>query len=47
MEEIFSKFGLVIINRFGSGPEKIIYENDFLYKHKVDFKIYKKYNNSF
>lgn len=38
MEEIFSQFGLAIINRFGSGPEKTIYENDFLYKHRVNFK---------
>ncbi|RNA01393.1 nicotinamide nicotinic acid mononucleotide adenylyltransferase 1 [Brachionus plicatilis] len=34
MEEIFSNFGLAVINRMGSGPEKTIYENDFLYKHK-------------
>lgn len=35
IEEICSKFGgLAVIRRNGSDPEKIIYENDLLYKHR-------------
>lgn len=35
MEEIVQKFGMVVISRAGSNPEKFIYESDILTKHKV------------
>lgn len=35
MEEIVQKYGMVIVSRAGSSPEKFIYESDILTKHKV------------
>jgi len=35
MEEIVQKYGMVVITRAGSSPEKFIYESDVLTKHKV------------
>lgn len=32
---IISKFGLVVVSRFGSNPEKFIYESDILHSLKV------------
>ena len=39
IEEILSKFGLVVIKRLGSNPEQLIYETDILYKHKHNIKV--------
>ncbi|CAF0810376.1 unnamed protein product [Brachionus calyciflorus] len=39
MNEIFSKHGLAVINRMGASPEKIIYENDLLYKYRNNFHL--------
>jgi len=35
MEEIVSKFGIVVCTRNGSNVEKFIYESDLLTQHKV------------
>ena len=37
IKAIVSDYGLAIINRAGSNPEKFIYENDTLYANKVIF----------
>jgi len=47
MEEIVQKFGMVVISRAGSNPEKFIYESDILTKHRVFsllFAFYFNYN---
>lgn len=30
-----SDFGLAVIQRSGANPEKVIYENDLIYKNRV------------
>jgi nicotinamide mononucleotide adenylyltransferase len=35
IKEIVSEYGLAIINRVGSNPEKFIYDKDILYANKV------------
>jgi len=40
MEEIVQKYGMVVITRAGNCPEKFIYENDILTKHKVLFLLF-------
>ena len=40
MNEIVSDYGLAIINRVGSNPEKFIYENDILYANRVFCKFF-------
>jgi len=50
MEEIVQKFGMVVISRAGSNPEKFIYESDILTKHKVFcllFNLYYNYKKSY
>jgi len=45
VKEIISSYGLAIINRVGSNPETFIYENDLLYKNKVNFILQKYLGN--
>lgn len=33
-----SDFGLAVIQRSGANPEKVIYENDLIYKNRVIFQ---------
>ncbi len=35
IKDILNNYGLAVINRHGSDPQKVIYEDNTLYKYKV------------
>ena len=41
IRRIVKNYGLVVISREGSNPEKYVYEHDILHKYKVNFPSFK------
>ena len=40
IRRIVKNYGLVVISREGSNPEKYVYEHDILHKYKVFFSLF-------